>query len=70
MQKLDAMGHDPTNRLEAMRLAADYGQALYTGVFYQASEMTPTFESGVAERQRSSAPARSRADVLQGFIPR
>jgi 2-oxoglutarate/2-oxoacid ferredoxin oxidoreductase subunit beta len=71
LQKLEALGHDPTNRLEAMRLAAAYGRELYTGIFYQDPETTPTFEAGAAERQRALAPsARPRADVLQGFIPR
>ncbi len=35
MKNLTEMGHDPADRIAALRLAQDYGQALYTGVFFR-----------------------------------
>ncbi|RFC50162.1 MAG: 2-oxoglutarate ferredoxin oxidoreductase subunit beta [Verrucomicrobia bacterium] len=42
MRKLAAEGHDPSNRLRAIELAQDYGQELYTGVFYRNPNPPPT----------------------------
>jgi 2-oxoglutarate ferredoxin oxidoreductase subunit beta len=51
MRKLEAEGHDPTNRIRAMELAQAYGQTLYTGVFYRNPTPAPTYESQIRERQ-------------------
>jgi 2-oxoglutarate ferredoxin oxidoreductase subunit beta len=57
MRKLEAEGHDVTNRIRAMELAADYGKTLYTGVFYRNPNPPPTYESEVAKLQREMRPA-------------
>jgi 2-oxoglutarate ferredoxin oxidoreductase subunit beta len=61
--------HDPTDRAEAMRLAADYGRQLYAGVLYRDPVPSPTYETMVAERRlltNGRAPARAR--VLDAFV--
>ncbi len=45
MRKLEAEGHDTTNRNRAMELAQEYVQTLYTGVFYRDPNPAPTYES-------------------------
>ena len=68
MQPLASMGHDPSNRLAAMGLAQEYGQKLYTGVFYRNPEPGPTFEGLAKERQAAlRGSVSSRADVLNVF---
>lgn len=68
MEPLGGLGHDPSDRLKAMGLAQEYGQRLYTGVFYRDPEPPPTYEAEVKERQaRLAAPALARANVLQAF---
>lgn len=58
MRKLADEGHDPANRLRAMELAQEYGQTLYTGVFYRNPEPSPTYDSQVvALQQRLGAEA-------------
>ena len=67
MKNLASLGHDPTDRLEALSLAAGYGRELYTGILYRDPEPPPTFESAAAERRRTLASA-ARDRVLDGFI--
>ncbi len=68
MQSLDALKHDPADRLAAMALAQQYGEKLYTGVFYLNPAPTPTFESSAkARHQAMGAATRSRADVMDVF---
>lgn len=68
---LDSVGHDSTDRLQAMKLAEEYGQTLYTGVFYRDPEPEPTYEALAAERERSRmASAPSRAKILDMFVLR
>src|SRR5471032_2561413 len=38
-------GHDSGNREQAMRLAAEYGETLYTGILYQAPALEPTYDA-------------------------
>jgi len=52
MHKLEAEGHDATNRIRAIELAQEYGRTLYTGVFYRNPTPPPTYESLVRERQQ------------------
>lgn len=52
MRKLEAEGHDPTNRLRAIELAQDYGRTLYTGIFYQNPNPPPTYGSQIGALQR------------------
>jgi 2-oxoglutarate ferredoxin oxidoreductase subunit beta len=71
MQSLEALGHDPADRLAAMKLAQEYGHSLYTGVFYRDPEPAPTYEQLVTERQHTLAEgARPRKQILEMFIPR
>ena len=56
MRKLEAEGHDATNRLRAMELAQDYGKTLYTGIFYQNPHPAPTFGSQIQALQRELEP--------------
>ncbi len=71
MKSLDSEGHDPSNLLEALRLAQSYGTELYTGVLYRNPEPPPTFESLVRERQAAMMSATTdRARVLDIFVQR
>ena len=56
MRKLEAEGHDPSNRLHALELAQDYGTALYTGIFYRNPAPPPTYDSQIRELQRQQQP--------------
>jgi 2-oxoglutarate/2-oxoacid ferredoxin oxidoreductase subunit beta len=70
MKKLEAMGHDPADRLRAMGLAQDYGKELYTGVFYRNPNPGPTYESLAKERRQQLSPvARPKEEILEMFIP-
>jgi len=51
MRRLEAEGHDVTNKLRAMELAQEYGQTLYTGVFYRNPNPPPTYDSELRRRQ-------------------
>ena len=63
--------HDASDREQAMRLAADYGQTLYTGILYQDPSPGPSYDISAAERSRSLVAAGpSRADVLDTFVVR
>jgi 2-oxoglutarate ferredoxin oxidoreductase subunit beta len=53
MHKLEAEGHDTSNRLRAIELAQEYGKTLYTGVFYRNPNPPPTYESQIKERQQN-----------------
>jgi 2-oxoglutarate ferredoxin oxidoreductase subunit beta len=71
MRKLEAEGHDPKNRLRAMELAQEYGQTLYTGVFYQDPIPRPTYSDEVVRRQAELKPqALPRDQILSLFKPR
>jgi len=70
LEPLDALGHDPTNRLAAMELAQAYGTKLYTGVFYRDAAPGSTFEDLARERQALLEGERvSREHVLDRFRP-
>jgi 2-oxoglutarate ferredoxin oxidoreductase subunit beta len=53
MRKLEAEGHDATNRIRAMELAQEYGRTLYTGVFYRNPNPPPTYDRLIRERQQN-----------------
>jgi 2-oxoglutarate ferredoxin oxidoreductase subunit beta len=66
---LKAYGHDPSDRLQAMTLAQEYGRVLYTGVFYRDPDPGPTFEDAVKTRHASlNASRENRERVLDGFL--
>jgi 2-oxoglutarate ferredoxin oxidoreductase subunit beta len=69
LQRLEALGHDPSDRLQALNRAQTYGDELLTGVFYRNPEPPPTFGSQVRQRQQelgANAPERSR--ILDRFL--
>lgn len=71
MKPLAALGHDPSDRLAAMKLAGDYGRELYTGVLYRNETPPPTLDALARERQKELAgkgPARER--ILDLFVQR
>ena len=69
LEKLAALGHDPSDRLQAMALAQDYGKKLYTGVFYRDPEPPPTYEALVQAMQARLAPgALPRERILDLFV--
>ena len=68
MKPLASLGHDPADRLRAMALAADYGKAIYTGVFYRNPAPPPTYEAEAKVRQEQARPlAPARHDILEMF---
>ena len=70
LQHVDSLGHDSTNRIQAMALAEQYGQKLHTGVFYRNPNPTSTYEQLVSERQQSlMKDAPSKDCILDLFIP-
>jgi 2-oxoglutarate ferredoxin oxidoreductase subunit beta len=70
MRALAGLGHDPSDRMKAMALAAEYGRTLYTGVFYRNPEPPPTYEAEARERQQQArAQARPRHEILEIFRP-
>jgi 2-oxoglutarate ferredoxin oxidoreductase subunit beta len=71
MKTLDSLGHDPADKMEALRLAQDYGAELYTGVLYRAPEPSPTYEQRVAARNAAAGlPPRPAAGILEVFATR
>ncbi len=56
LRKLEAEGHDPTNRLRAMELAQEYGQTLYCGIFYQNPQPPPTYDRQIRALQDALQP--------------
>lgn len=71
MKKLADLGHDPADRLRAMDLATQYGEELYTGVFYRNPAPPPTYGDGVKARQQAEAGnAADRSKILDMFLPR
>lgn len=56
MRKLEAEGHDPSNRLRAIELAQEYGRSLHTGIFYRNPEPPPTYEQQIRALQRELQP--------------
>jgi 2-oxoglutarate ferredoxin oxidoreductase subunit beta len=68
MQPLAGLGHDPSDRLKAMALAAEYGTKLYTGVLYRNPAPPPTYESEAKARQLQARPlASARHEILEMF---
>jgi 2-oxoglutarate ferredoxin oxidoreductase subunit beta len=71
MKPLASLGHDPADRLAALKLAQEYGRTLYTGVFYRDQAAELTYEASVAERHKAVMPgAVPRERILDLFVPR
>jgi 2-oxoglutarate/2-oxoacid ferredoxin oxidoreductase subunit beta len=69
MISLESLGHNPADRIEAMRLATEYGQKLYTGVFYRNPDPPQTYEAMAVARQQELAPmAVPRERILDRFL--
>ncbi len=70
MKKLDAIGHDSSDRLRAMDLAQHYGKELYTGIFYRNPKPAPTYDGlARARHEQLRASARPKEKILEMFIP-
>jgi 2-oxoglutarate ferredoxin oxidoreductase subunit beta len=71
MKPLGSIAHDPTDLVEAFRLAQTYGRELYTGVLYRNPDPPPTYDALVRARQRrmrEGAPSRDK--ILDMFVQR
>jgi 2-oxoglutarate ferredoxin oxidoreductase subunit beta len=69
MRSLRDLGHDETDRLRAMALAQEYGERLYTGVFYREAPRA-TYEARLREtRQARTADLLPRERILEIFRP-
>ncbi len=70
MKPLQALGHDPADRLRAMELAQAYGTELHTGVFYRNPDPAPTYDDAVrGRREQLRRTARPKERLLERFIP-
>ena len=71
MKPLASLAHDPSDRIKALALAQEYGQTLYTGVFYRDPNPGLTFEQAAAERHKALMnPAVTRKNALDVFAVR
>jgi len=69
MKPLASLGHDPSDIVAANELARQYGQALYTGVFYRDPDPGPTFGHAVEIRHAAlNASRENRERVLERFV--
>ncbi len=70
MQDLAQLGHDTSNRIQAMDLAQEYGTKLYTGVFYRNPDPPPTYHTAVQERHAALlGKGLPKENILQMFVP-
>jgi 2-oxoglutarate ferredoxin oxidoreductase subunit beta len=68
---LASLGHDPSDRLQAMALAQDYGTELYTGIFYRDPAAPPPLDESIRARHAElRAEAAQRERILDLFLPR
>jgi 2-oxoglutarate ferredoxin oxidoreductase subunit beta len=68
MEALSDLGHDASDRLSAIALAAEYGEKLYTGVFYRNPDPPPTYGAATSQRQEEMMPkALPRERILETF---
>jgi 2-oxoglutarate ferredoxin oxidoreductase subunit beta len=67
MAALAGLGHDPADRVAAMKRAQEYGDALHTGVFYRNPSPPPAYDALVRERQRVLRSASPPACILERF---
>jgi 2-oxoglutarate ferredoxin oxidoreductase subunit beta len=68
MEALAELGHDPSDRMKAMALASEYGEKLYTGVFYRNPAPPPTYGRATRARQDEMMPnAVPRERILEIF---
>jgi 2-oxoglutarate ferredoxin oxidoreductase subunit beta len=64
IRRLADAGHDPSDKIHAMKLAEEAGDILYTGVFYRNPAPPPTYGDQVRALQ-GPAPALTAADALR-----
>jgi 2-oxoglutarate ferredoxin oxidoreductase subunit beta len=70
MKSLESIGHDPSDRGQAMARAREYGTKVYTGILYRNPNPPPTYGQGVAQRQEALKNlAVPRLDILRRFVP-
>jgi 2-oxoglutarate ferredoxin oxidoreductase subunit beta len=61
LESLTELGHDSSDRLKAIALASEYGEKLYTGVFYRNPDPSLTYGAATAARQ---------AEMMPGALPK
>jgi 2-oxoglutarate ferredoxin oxidoreductase subunit beta len=70
MENLSQLGHDPSDWLQAVARAREYGTKLYTGVFYRNPTPSPTLGHAIHELQEHMKPkALPKKDILKLFLP-
>jgi 2-oxoglutarate ferredoxin oxidoreductase subunit beta len=70
LQPLESLGHDATDRLQAMARAQEYGETIHTGVFYRNPDPPRSYTERVAERHAAlKEVAEPAASVLNLFLP-
>jgi 2-oxoglutarate ferredoxin oxidoreductase subunit beta len=70
MQDVKTLGHDSSDKLGAYALAEEYGEKLYTGVFYRKPVSDPTMEGLAAERHAAlRSKALPKSEILKLFAP-
>lgn len=69
MRRLEDLGHDPSDRIQALAHAQSYGHELLTGIYYRNPEPLPTLGSMVRERQQTMMKdAPPREHILDRFL--
>ncbi len=69
MKRLADLGHDPSDRIQALDRAQSYTEELLTGVYYRDPEPPPTFGALVRERKEAMMPgAPPRERILDRFL--
>jgi 2-oxoglutarate ferredoxin oxidoreductase subunit beta len=68
LEPLVGLGHDPSDRLAAIGLASEYGEKLYTGVFFRNPDPPLTYGEATRLRQQEMMPgALARERILETF---
>ncbi len=69
MKRLEDLGHDSSDRVQAFDRAQSYGSELLTGVFFRDPDPPPTYGSLIrARKQELMASAPRREDILDMFV--
>jgi 2-oxoglutarate/2-oxoacid ferredoxin oxidoreductase subunit beta len=67
MESLASLGHDPSNRLQAMALAEQCGASLLAGLFYRNPAPPPSYELRVSELQAAERDPAGAEPILEAF---
>lgn len=71
MQSLEELGHDPSDQLKAYDLAEEYGDKLYTGIFYKDPNPGKSYNQLMKDRiAELKGKGSTREGVLERFLPK